>query len=324
MVLIFSASEDASTSVVLDWIHYLGGQFIRINDTHLEELRFSLELNAQDDSLRLVYENESVNIEAITSIWYRRHTGYEPQINIPSEIKSKQGLGSYCNKEHIAFRNALYRALYRENKKWLNYPAFIYVDKIHVLNVAKRQGLNVPPSLLTNIKEEVIQFCERHGSVIIKPASEVYSFFYKDAFYAMYTSKFCIDDFIKHTPDNFFPVYLQENISKFVEIRTFYLETQCFSMAIFSQKQPETETDFRAGFFRGTARATPFALPVEMEQKITCLMEALNLNSGSIDMILTPEGDYYFLEVNPVGQFGMVSYPCNYFLEKRIAEFLMN
>ena len=30
-----------------------------------------------------------------------------------------------------------------------------------------------------------------------------------------------------------------------------------------------------------------------------------------------------FLEVNPVGQFGMVSLPCNYQLEKRIAQYLI-
>ena len=52
-------------------------------------------------------------------------------------------------------------------------------------------------------------------------------------------------------------------------------------------------------------------------------MKSLDLKTGSIDMILTPEGDYYFLEVNPVGQFSMTSSPCNYNLEKRIAEYLM-
>jgi hypothetical protein len=31
-----------------------------------------------------------------------------------------------------------------------------------------------------------------------------------------------------------------------------------------------------------------------------------------------------FLEINPVGQFGMVSHPCNYYLEKRIAQNLIN
>lgn len=50
-------------------------------------------------------------------------------------------------------------------------------------------------------------------------------------------------------------------------------------------------------------------------------MTALDLNSGSIDFIKSGN-NYYFLEVNPIGQFGNVSTDCNYSLERKIAEFL--
>ena len=36
------------------------------------------------------------------------------------------------------------------------------------------------------------------------------------------------------------------------------------------------------------------------------LMKALKINFGAIDMILTPEGEYVFLEVNPNGQWGWI------------------
>ncbi|WP_293933429.1 hypothetical protein [Sphingobacterium sp. UBA6645] len=48
-------------------------------------------------------------------------------------------------------------------------------------------------------------------------------------------------------------------------------------------------------------------------------MKGLGFNTGSIDLILTPDGDYVFLEINPEGQFGMVPHPCNYFLEREMA-----
>ncbi|MFM2393606.1 MAG: grasp-with-spasm system ATP-grasp peptide maturase [Bacteroidota bacterium] len=53
-------------------------------------------------------------------------------------------------------------------------------------------------------------------------------------------------------------------------------------------------------------------------------MSYFKLDSGSIDFVLTKEGDFGFLEINPVGQFGMVSFPCNFHLEKKIALFLKN
>ena len=36
-------------------------------------------------------------------------------------------------------------------------------------------------------------------------------------------------------------------------------------------------------------------------------------------MIQSDKNELVFLEINPVGQFGMVSSPCNYYLEKKVA-----
>ena len=58
--------------------------------------------------------------------------------------------------------------------------------------------------------------------------------------------------------------------------------------------------------------------------KLLKLMKKLGLNFGSIDMIKAKNGEYYFLEVNPVGQFGMVSHPCNFSIEKHLAELLIS
>jgi hypothetical protein len=41
-------------------------------------------------------------------------------------------------------------------------------------------------------------------------------------------------------------------------------------------------------------------------------------------MIVTPEKKYIFLEVNPIGQFNQVSIPCNYAIEEKIANYLLN
>ena len=53
-------------------------------------------------------------------------------------------------------------------------------------------------------------------------------------------------------------------------------------------------------------------------------MKHIGLNTGSIDMIKSVDGNYYFLEVNPSGQFGMTSFPCNYNLHEKVADYLIN
>ena len=89
-----------------------------------------------------------------------------------------------------------------------------------------------------------------------------------------------------------------------------------------SQKSPQTSTDFRLYDYKNPNRKFPFRLPTTIEDKIKNLMSKMTLESGSLDLVLDTSGEYYFLEINPIGQFGMTSYPCNYYLEKRVAEII--
>jgi len=95
-------------------------------------------------------------------------------------------------------------------------------------------------------------------------------------------------------------------------------------MAIFSQNDEQTKTDFRVYNYDKPNRCVPFKLPVEIENKLNKLMKILDFESGSIDIIYGTDNNFYFLEINPIGQIGMVSYPCNYMLEKEIARELIH
>jgi D-alanine-D-alanine ligase-like ATP-grasp enzyme len=94
-------------------------------------------------------------------------------------------------------------------------------------------------------------------------------------------------------------------------------------MAIFSQMDDKTNTDFRKYNIKKPNRNIPFQLPKSIEKKLWQFMQELELNTGSIDIVVDKSNNYYFLEVNPIGQFGMVSFPCNYLLEKKVAEHLI-
>jgi hypothetical protein len=52
-------------------------------------------------------------------------------------------------------------------------------------------------------------------------------------------------------------------------------------------------------------------------------ISSVELSTGSLDLVRCPDGRFVFLEVNPVGQFGMISQPCNYRLEKEVAAHLL-
>ena len=94
-------------------------------------------------------------------------------------------------------------------------------------------------------------------------------------------------------------------------------------MAIFSQMDDRTAVDYRHYRPDKPNRQVPFILPLKVQHKLRMLMRDLDLSSGSIDMIYDKFNRYVFLEVNPVGQFGMISQACNYYLEKSVAEHLI-
>ena len=117
--------------------------------------------------------------------------------------------------------------------------------------------------------------------------------------------------------------FCQTEIEKLFDIRVFYLAGHCYSMAILSQELETTSVDFRKYNFDNPNRSVPYVLPQEICLKIIMLMNELELVSASVDLILNKQREYIFLEVNPVGQFGMVEFPCNYGLNELIARYLI-
>ena len=58
--------------------------------------------------------------------------------------------------------------------------------------------------------------------------------------------------------------------------------------------------------------------------KVGELMRRMGLCFGSLDFIVTPEGEHVFLEVNPVGQFGWIADQTGLPIYERLAELLIN
>jgi hypothetical protein len=129
---------------------------------------------------------------------------------------------------------------------------------------------------------------------------------------------------LEGAPEVFFPSLLQERVEKVYEIRSFVLGERVWSMAIFSQGDRRTDTDFRRYNDERPNRCVPYQLPPDVQGKLLALMRAVGLDTGSADLVRDVNGRHVFLEVNPVGQFGMTSTPCNYNLEREVASYLVD
>lgn len=326
MVLILSNNFDPSTSDVINWLDYQDTKWFRINETDKVEL-ISIEMdnNAIINIIILINNEHRIDLDKIDAYWYRR--GY---LATPDDWKRKK----YIDDEVL--QSSIYKALKDDDENTFDYIHNFIQDKkpninsylsaknnkLNYLSKAIDSGLAVPKSIICTTKTELLNFYHQNaGKIITKSINEGFFTKISNYNYYSYTHLVSLSD-IEASSSTFFPSLFQEYIEKFVELRIFYFQGTVSCMAIFSQLNEATKIDLRNYDNLLPNRQVPFSLPTSIVSKINIFMKSINLNSGSLDMIITPTNEYYFLEVNPVGQFGMVSYPCNYKLEKQLADFL--
>jgi ATP-GRASP peptide maturase of grasp-with-spasm system len=315
MILIFSEIKDQSTCNVIDWLYYYKENFIVITERDIFEV---IELTSAG-KFKLKIDNQIIDSNDIKSVWYRRG-GLNLQRNVLPVIDEYESIGKlfqyFYNYEMFGIENFLCYSLL--NCHNINNQLYSRVNKLMVLKNAETFGLLIPPSIVTSKKEVLLKFIEQHKNVITKPAVEGFFGRSDDYLFNVYT-EIVTDEMLSQYDKNFCPSFFQKLIPKKYEIRTFYLKGKFFSMAIFSQSNFKTITDFRHYDEETPNRCVPFKMPYHIEKKIDLLMKFSKINSASIDLIYSIDKKFYFLEINPIGQFGMTSAPCNYHLEKHIA-----
>ena len=195
------------------------------------------------------------------------------------------------------------------------------LDKISQLQMAKDAGFNIPATIVTNSKDEIKKFKRKYKTIIAKCIKDSTFIRFNDASYGQYT-EIVPDYLIEQLPDYFIPNIVQECLDKDYDIRCFYLNGEIYSMAVITANDIENNIDFRKNYTKDNIRYVPFKLPNIIKRKLIVFMKNIKLNTGSIDIVKTKNNQYFFIEVNPTGQFGMVSLPCNYYLEEKIANLL--
>lgn len=196
------------------------------------------------------------------------------------------------------------------------------LNKLEVLQLAAGIGFTIPQTAIVSTRATLKQLKQRWGRIITKSMHEGI---------AIHTEKVLIDgqrteeittEVIDAMAPSFFPSLVQQLVEKRFEIRVFFFRQRMHALALFTQNNKLSQIDGRAIDTMRPNRQVPYLLPDELKDKITTLMNKLDLNYGSLDFIYTPQDDYCFLEVNPYGQYGFLSEAGNYYIEKEIADYL--
>lgn len=316
MILLLSYGGDASIDYVMDWLRFHRHPFLRLNVEDLLESGFHLSLSPR----RLVVRGEEIDLSAIGVVWLRK-AGNFPASDFYRQAEEKMSRDSLTHlaREYVSTIRSLMALL--GDKHWLTHPSQLNVNKVDMLLRAQECGLATPETHIVNRRADLERLLAQ-GEHISKSVYEAFFLHEPSGSYSMFT-KGVEPERLESFGDVFFPSLIQRKVDKDYELRVFYLDGDCYAMAIFSQQASRTALDFREYDWANPTRSVPYRLPDEIEEGIRRFMRTIGLNCGSVDLIRGVDGVYYFLEVNPTGQFGMTSSPCNYSLFERVAEYLI-
>jgi len=317
-ILLISEESDITSDNVCSYLHYWQVPYIRINSNL--SYKTVLSINGTHDEIitYLQFGKHQVNLRDVKTTWFRRGLLFLCDKN--SIVLDVPELDYFIENESNTLKGFIYENM--SINQAINNPVIYNYNKLNALSSATKVGLNIPNTLISKNSAEIKKFIYANERCITKSIQDFYEKQSSERYVMVgEISRVSPEDI---TEDTYWYSLFQQEISKKYELRVFYFCKKIYSMAIFSQMDQNSALDYRDADPNGNHpnRMVPYLLPKDIKKKISKLMKLLNLESGSLDLIVTPSDEYYFLEVNPVGQFNFVSELCNYHIERYIAKHL--
>lgn len=293
-VLILTNSQDgAHTDAVVQEVVARGSSVVRLDSDLVTNGSQQLVLHGSSE-LELSTSEGHYDLSVVDSVWLRRPKVFDFAVKNP-----KQKV--HTENEFRAFLAGIYAIL--EEKTWLNTPQAMERAKLKIfqLKLARELGMLVPETLVTANPETARKFCLK-GKTVFKPITESNL---QDEHKTLLIPTTVISD--QHIDNlnlirNQY-VLLQRLIEKEYELRITYVGGKLFV----AKQSPAGDAsslpaDWRLLQVNGKSEYIPWEIPLDLERKICNMMKELNLDFATLDFAVDHEGDHYFLEVNPNGQ----------------------
>lgn len=269
-----------------------------------ESISYSLIGDAFNLVLRA--DGRDINLTDVRSVWY-----WKPLL--PKELRNLDPPTDqiFVYRQFLAMWRSLASLL--ADRIWVNeyYHMLAAEHKPYQLKTAAHLGFSVPETMVTSDPQKALDFwnfCKKEA--IIKPLMSS-----PNDSYFLFANKITDELMDKAERIKSSPVILQRLIPAKNELRITVVGSQVFAAEIIS----ESKLDWR----RGKIEVRPFDLPEAIKDLCLKYVSNLGLLYGCIDMIVSLDGVYYFLEINPNGQWGFVEKRSGLPIGKAIAHLLM-
>jgi glutathione synthase/RimK-type ligase-like ATP-grasp enzyme len=313
-VLILTQEFDPTVDPVVKSLMSRDVEVIRVDLSYFPSKLVFTTSDFDGDRRQLLHRGRRVDLDSLSAVWYRRPTAFvfnsqmtEAELQF-ARNEALHGIGGILRGTECL---------------WVNRPDVDAVAELkpYHLRLAKRLGFTVPRTLITNDPDEVRELITTSDRPIVYKAFSAGVIHYPGGFptglYTTIVGKEVLDhvDRVRHTMCIF-----QEYVEKAYEIRLTVIGNTYFPVVIDSQSKPTTSVDWRGENMLPYGPYQP--LPDDIVERTQRLLTELNVVYAAIDFIVTPSGEYVFLEVNPCGQFMWMQHDLGLPLSDTIADLL--
>lgn len=299
-VLIITHTQDNECiEVVSKKIKELNGLPIRFNVDEYP-LKYSISSCYENNEWKvyLDYQGVRVSIHDVEAVWYRRSH------NLGA------GLSNVLDKEFVSsaygeIRTTLFGMLESLNCFQISkFSQYRRLDsKEEQMKIATHLGLKVPETCITNNPQEAKRFVQERPNRVISKMQSSFAIVKDGIENVVFTNVVKEEDLDSIDSLQFCPMQFQEKLEKKLELRVTIVGGEVFTFAIDSQKSENAKVDWRKEGNAMIADWVPYELPLEIKEKLLQMMDIYQVNYGAIDIIVTPDDEYYFLEINSAGEF---------------------
>ncbi|MBP5976192.1 MvdC family ATP-grasp ribosomal peptide maturase [Brasilonema sp. CT11] len=265
----------------------------------------------------LEYGTHSISTEQVQAVWMRRIWEAKLSKELAPQFRDA------CIRESQATLDGFWDSL--KEARWVDDLERINAgqNKLRQLRVASEVGFVIPQTLVTNKAEAAREFFQQvNGKMVSKLLTALSYGMEANSSFFLYTSSVKEEDLQDAESLRYCPMVFQEQIPKQSELRVVYVNGNVFVGALNADVYSAAKVDWRKpGVDVGAWQH--HELPDEVVRRLKTFMGRFGLLFGALDFIVTPSGEYVFLEVNPVGEWGMLERDLDLPISGAIADALL-
>lgn len=284
MVLVVTHKNDYTADYIINQLNERRLSYHRLNTEDI--VAEDIAMNYPGDHAHQLFGQS-----AFDAVWYRR-------IKLPELTGVTMAENEYLLGEMESYLENILSVV--PARRWLSSPQAIQraENKCLQLREAVATGWKIPQTLVTCDADRITEFYKTNRQTVIKPLGRSRIAGSDGNARIIFTNILRSEHIKTMNSSPLTPAIYQEYVEKEYEVRVTVVDAHAFAAVVYSQLDEQTHVDWR----KKRIPFEPYTLPATVTQQCIELTVRLNLSFSAIDLVKGKDGQYYFLEINPNGQ----------------------